>query len=70
MEFVIISSEYKIRIPESIRNSMKLIPGDEFLIYAKEDTIVMVRKVAFSEFKGKFSKLTMDDIREELERIE
>jgi hypothetical protein len=49
---------------------MKLKPGDEFLIYAKEDTIVMVRKEAFSEFKGKFSELNMDDIREDLERIE
>jgi AbrB family looped-hinge helix DNA binding protein len=70
LEFVIISSDYKITIPESIRNSMKLKPGDEFLIYAKEDIIVMVRKNAFSEYKGKYTELTMDDIREDLERIE
>ncbi|UCE73224.1 MAG: hypothetical protein JSV56_09325 [Methanomassiliicoccales archaeon] len=70
MEFVIISSDYKITIPEPIRNSMKLQPDDDFFIYAKEDTIVMVRKKALSEFKGKFSELTLDDIREEFERTE
>ena len=69
MEIVKISKEFRITIPKSIRESMKLKPGDEFLIYIKEDKIVLVRKGSISDLKGKFKGIKSGNLREEFNRI-
>ena len=68
MEFVTITSDYKITFPESIVKSLNLKPGDEFFIDGKEDSIVLMRKKPISDFKGKFKRITEENLRDEFDR--
>jgi AbrB family looped-hinge helix DNA binding protein len=68
LEIITISSDFRITIPKSIRDTLKIKPGDEFLIYGKEDTIIMVRKKAISDLRGKFKGITDDNLRDEFDR--
>jgi AbrB family looped-hinge helix DNA binding protein len=69
MELVKITKGFRITIPKSIRESMRLKPGDEFIIYIKNNSIILMRKGVISDLKGKFKGINKDNPRDEFDRI-
>ncbi len=69
LENVTISSKFQVIIPESIRISIALKPRDKMIIFEKDGIIYLVKKQQISELKGKFSKLTSKELRDDNDRI-
>lgn len=54
MEPVVVTDDFKIEIPEDVRNRMNIVPGAKFHVIDLEGVLRMVPVVDVRSLRGKF----------------
>ena len=70
MATVKVSSKYQIVIPRDVREALGLKKGQTVSVVPVGNIIEIVPDEDLSELEGAFPGLTLDDIRDESERME
>lgn len=52
MEAVLISPKYQVVIPKSVRNFLKLIPGQKVQVLAYDNRVEMIPELSISDMRG------------------
>ena len=69
METVIISSDYQIEIPTSIREDLDIQPGEPLQIYQKNGVIRLIKVGNIKDMRGKYPNISSNEIRDKTERF-
>ncbi len=52
MEAVLISPKYQVVIPKSVRNLLKLLPGQKVQILAYDNRVEIIPELSISDMRG------------------
>ena len=68
MDSVKVSTKYQVVIPKSIRQSLKIQPGQKMQVIAYGNNIVMIPIRSINEARGSFPGIDTDPQREKEDR--
>jgi len=69
MTHVTVTSKYRITIPLEVRRRLGIKRGQRFSVIAIDDVIELVPERDIKELRGAFPQLSVEDIREETDRL-
>ena len=70
MSQTIVSSDYRVEIPEEIRREVHLESGQKFHVFAKNGVITLVPDRPLSAMRGFIRGMNIEGVREEEDRFE
>ncbi len=68
METVKVSKKYQVVIPEKLRNSARIKPGDKMVVITKHGILQYIPVRPLAKTRGLVKGLDTDDLRDEFER--
>jgi AbrB family looped-hinge helix DNA binding protein len=69
METVTVSPKFQVVIPETIRNHLKIHPGEKVVMLEKDGVIHIVRIGNIRNLRGKLKKLSTEGLRDKEDRF-
>ena len=64
-----VSSKYQVVIPKSVRDKVRLQPGQKLTVMVKGNVISLVPQPSLEELRGFAPGINDDDVREEADRL-
>lgn len=64
-----LSSKYQISIPKAVRDQLKLHAGQQFVVLARGDAIVLVPKRSLEDLRGRLRGADVGGVRDRQDRV-
>lgn len=69
METVTVSPKYQVVIPKSVRDAVRIAPGEKVVMFEQDGVIHLVRLEKIRQLRGRYPKVSVEGSRDERDRF-